>query len=224
MADVIREVNLQDADYVLNLNEVNVEVLSPMDEDKFMYFKDMSELFQVAEVDGKPAAFLIALREGLDDYTSENYIWFSKQYDRFLYVDRIVIDESFRGHSLGRKLYEGVFDHAKATGVPVVTAEIDIIPYNKPSLMFHEAMGFEEVGQQIIRGGEIKVSLQTRTITDETLCPCCGRFHFEEKGAYEICPICGWEDDPVQRRDPDFEGGANSMSLSEARRKYNEEF
>ena len=57
---------------------------------------------------------------------------------------------------------------------------------------------------------------------DDRLCPCCGQHTFDEKGAYEICPVCGWEDDPVQRREPDFEGGANSLSLNEARRKYNE--
>ena len=58
---------------------------------------------------------------------------------------------------------------------------------------------------------------------EDRLCPCCGRHYFEEKDAYEICPVCGWEDDPVQRRDPDFAGGANACSLNEARREYHEE-
>lgn len=58
---------------------------------------------------------------------------------------------------------------------------------------------------------------------DELLCPCCGRHYFTEKNSYEICPVCGWEDDRFQRENPDYEGGANKMSLNEARRKYNEE-
>lgn len=161
---VIRDAGPQDMNWILQLNKVNVEVLSPMDAEKYNYFEGCSELFQAVDADGQPAAFLIALREGIPDYTSENYIWFSKQYDRFLYVDRIVIDEKYRGLHLGRALYEGVFQHARETGVPIVTAEIDIIPYNAPSLKFHEAMGFYEVGQQIIRGGEIKVSLQARDV------------------------------------------------------------
>ena len=53
-------------------------------------------------------------------------------------------------------------------------------------------------------------------------CPVCGEHYFEEIGAYEICPVCGWEDDPLQRREPDFSGGANSMSLNEARKAYRE--
>ena len=160
----IRNVEPKDMEFILELNKTNVEVLSPMDQAKFSYFDKCSDMFQVAEVNGEPAAFLIALREGLEDYTSENYIWFSGQYDRFLYVDRIVIDEKFRGMGLGRKIYEGVFDRAAKAGLSTVTAEIDIEPYNEPSLKFHEAMGFEEVGQQVIRGGEIKVSLQARAI------------------------------------------------------------
>lgn len=162
MEVLIRNVEEKDKDFVLELNRVNVEVLSPMDEEKFDYFVKVSDLFQVAEANGEPVAFLIALREGIPDYTSENYIWFLKQYEKFLYVDRIVIDEKARGLGIGRTIYNGVFAKAVQAGIDKVTAEVDIIPYNDPSLKFHKEMGFKEVGQQVIRGGEIKVSLQVR--------------------------------------------------------------
>ena len=51
----------------------------------------------------------------------------------------------------------------------------------------------------------------------EKRCPCCGQYYFQEKSAFEICPVCGWEDDPLQRREEDFAGGANKISLREAR-------
>ena len=35
-------------------------------------------------------------------------------------------------------------------------------------------------------------------------CPCCGRKRIEKLGDYEICDVCGWEDDPTQSKDPDF--------------------
>jgi len=44
-------------------------------------------------------------------------------------------------------------------------------------------------------------------------CACCGYQTIKAKGDYEICPICFWEDDPVQEADPWFEGGANQPSL-----------
>jgi len=51
-------------------------------------------------------------------------------------------------------------------------------------------------------------------------CPVCDSFKFDEIGKYEICPVCKWEDDPIQRKDPDYEGGANGMSLNAYRLKY----
>ncbi len=160
----IRDYRPEDNDFILDVNETNVEVLSPMDQERLDYFARISDMLRVVEVDGEPAAFLIALREGEPEYKSENYIWFSQKYDQFLYIDRIVIAEGYRGFGLGRKLYREVFTRAKEAGVDIVTCEVDIIPYNEPSLKFHEAMGFREVGQQVIRGGEIKVSLQVRDI------------------------------------------------------------
>ena len=156
---VIRNAEPKDYDFILNVNEVNVEVLSPMPMERMLWLKDMSDMFVVAEVDGELAAFLIAIREG-QPYDSENYVWFSKKYPEFLYIDRIVIDEPFRAMGLGRKLYQAVKDRAREIGVGVVTCEVDTIPYNETSLKFHEAMGFREVGEQIIRGGAIKVSLK----------------------------------------------------------------
>ncbi|MCR5321958.1 MAG: EAL domain-containing protein [Lachnospiraceae bacterium] len=53
-------------------------------------------------------------------------------------------------------------------------------------------------------------------------CPVCGRTLFEQTGKYEICEVCGWEDDPVQLKDPDLAGGANKMSLNESIKAWNE--
>ena len=55
---------------------------------------------------------------------------------------------------------------------------------------------------------------------EDRICPCCREFYFTERNAFEICPVCGWEDDRVQRRDPFFRGGANEESLIEARSAF----
>lgn len=156
----IRKAEEKDYPFILRVNEENVEVLSPMDEERLRKFAEYADLLQVAEVDGVPAAFLIALREGIEFYKSENYLWFSKQYPSFLYIDRIVIDEPYRGMGLGRRMYGEVFARAAETNVPFVTAEIDTIPYNEVSLNFHKVMGFREVGVQSIRDNTVRVSLQ----------------------------------------------------------------
>lgn len=54
-------------------------------------------------------------------------------------------------------------------------------------------------------------------------CLCCGFLTLDEKpgeGTFETCPVCYWDDDPVQDRDPDFEGGANRPSLNQARENF----
>lgn len=51
-------------------------------------------------------------------------------------------------------------------------------------------------------------------------CPCCGSNTIETPDFYEICPVCGWEDDPGQHQNPDDDVGANNISLNEAREAY----
>lgn len=51
-------------------------------------------------------------------------------------------------------------------------------------------------------------------------CPCCGYLVFDERGCYEICPVCFWEDDGVQIADPWFSGGANEPSLEQSQRNF----
>lgn len=50
-------------------------------------------------------------------------------------------------------------------------------------------------------------------------CPCCGYLTLDARppGTWDICAVCWWEDDLVQYSDADFRGGANDVSLNEAR-------
>lgn len=52
-------------------------------------------------------------------------------------------------------------------------------------------------------------------------CPVCGKYTFQSgPGSYEICPVCGWEDDKAQYKDPTLKGGANRLSLKEYKEQY----
>lgn len=59
-------------------------------------------------------------------------------------------------------------------------------------------------------------------ITEKFACPCCGykTFYSEPNGSYDICLVCFWENDPIQLDDPDYEGGANLMSLRQAQQNF----
>lgn len=54
------------------------------------------------------------------------------------------------------------------------------------------------------------------------ICPVCGTKCQGEYDEYDVCENCGWEDDHLQRDEPDYSGGANEMSLNEARKAWAE--
>ncbi len=55
-------------------------------------------------------------------------------------------------------------------------------------------------------------------------CPCCGFRTLSERGMYEICPVCFWEDDGQDDRDAEIvRGGPNyELSLTQARQHFRE--
>jgi|tagenome__1003787_1003787.scaffolds.fasta_scaffold20741055_2 hypothetical protein len=55
-------------------------------------------------------------------------------------------------------------------------------------------------------------------------CPCCRYRTLEERGGFDICPVCFWEDDGQDDQDADIiRGGPNgSLSLSQARSNFKE--
>jgi len=53
-------------------------------------------------------------------------------------------------------------------------------------------------------------------------CPCCRYKTLKERGAFEICPVCYWEDDGQDDKDADVvRGGPNGkLSLAQARANF----
>src|SRR4051794_35124437 len=53
-------------------------------------------------------------------------------------------------------------------------------------------------------------------------CPCCGYITLPERGSYELCPICFWEDDGQDDHDAEQvrRGPNGNLSLAEARRNF----
>ena len=94
------------------------------------------------------AAMIVLMVEDCG-YHSPNYAWFSARFDRFAYVDRIVVRDDQAGQGLGRLLYDGAATWARQAGQPVLTAEVSVEPPNERSLEFHRRYGFVEIGRQV---------------------------------------------------------------------------
>ena len=54
-------------------------------------------------------------------------------------------------------------------------------------------------------------------------CPVCGKTVFSEYNSYEICEVCGWEDETSSERYPEEESIANGCSLYEFMCKYDKQ-
>lgn len=52
-------------------------------------------------------------------------------------------------------------------------------------------------------------------------CPCCGIRTLEERGVFDICLVCWWEDDGLDNRNAEMQSGPNEgLSLTQARLNY----
>lgn len=83
--------------------------------------------------------------------------------------------------------------------------------YLYPEGDFEIIEGKEQL-EDMCRAGDI--------IPQGQICPVCGEHTFELNDSDEVCPVCGWKDDRWQRENPDFEGGANKMSLNQYREAW----
>lgn len=88
--------------------------------------------------------YIICMREG-SAYGSENYKFFTQRLKKFLYVDRVAINEQHRRAGLGQAIYEDIFAQAISDSLPIAL-EVNTQPVNQPSLNFHEKMGFDRIG------------------------------------------------------------------------------
>lgn len=48
-------------------------------------------------------------------------------------------------------------------------------------------------------------------------CPVCGQYEFEQVNSWDFCPVCGWMDDIMYEKDPDYAGGFFLISLNKAK-------
>ena len=141
---MLRPVRDSDLPDVLALNAANVEMLAPMDADRFATLRSWSDRFSVIESGGSFAGFVVTFAPG-SDYDSENYRWFSERYDDFYYLDRVVLLPEVRRLGLGTRAYTELERLAAAHGR--MALEVNLVPRNDVSLGFHAHRGYVEVGR-----------------------------------------------------------------------------
>ena len=153
----IRPTVVEDLGPALALNNGSVPALNELDAAELERLLGMAALALTAEVDGAFAGFCITFPPGVE-YASLNYGWFSRNYDDFVYLDRIAVDPVYRRFGIGRAFYSHVVERFAGVFAHLL-CEVNIRPRNEASLLFHHSIGFREVGQQDTDGGNKTVSL-----------------------------------------------------------------
>jgi len=137
-------------DQILRINERFVHWLAPLDRDELKHVLGIASYSrQINQAQG----VLIGYGHDANYPGHENMQWFSRMFDLYFYIDRIIIDESALGRGYGRLLYADIENFARASGYPRLTCEVSIIPDNPGSHSFHERMGFRPCGEQIYKPG-----------------------------------------------------------------------
>ena len=142
--DTFNDVQLQS---IYNLNQANTPEVGSLE--SMTHLKKLIELSAYNLLvldDDEIVGFIICIRED-SAYKSENYQFFTQRLKKFLYVDRVAIDERHRRAGLGQAIYEDIFVQASADNLPIAL-EVNTQPVNQISLNFHEKMGFDKVGSR----------------------------------------------------------------------------
>ncbi len=159
----LRDAKHSDIDKIVKINKSAIPAVNYVSYNEFEWFLNRKLYFKIAEnYQGAISGFLLVLPSGLE-YKSLNYKWFSGRYDKFAYIDRIVIMDEFKKNGIGKSLY---LDLEKNIGeYELIACEFNIEPPNPISKKFHESLNYENVGHQLTENQTKKVSLMIKQIS-----------------------------------------------------------
>ena len=130
-------------DDLLRVNNASATETSHLSRERF---DQLISAARVALFIAPAAAFLLAFEQS-DHYEGGHFLWFRKRFDKFVYIDRVVVALEHRRHGFGRMLYADLFKRATHLGHTRVVCEVNLQPPNPVSDRFHALLGFAEVGR-----------------------------------------------------------------------------
>jgi hypothetical protein len=156
----LREPTRADWPLLLELNRASVRELSELDERRLEELLSFSHRSLVVERAEGVVAFALAMAPGTA-YDSRNYRWFSDRFERFLYLDRVVVAEGQRRRGIATQLYDAM--EGTAASFERMVCDVNVRPPNHASLVFHGARGYREVGR-LAHGSEKVVALMSKQL------------------------------------------------------------
>ena len=152
----LREMCAGDHSRVLELNLASEHHLSPLDRGRLEWISALACRCVVVESAVEVVGFAFSIAPD-SAYDSRNYAWLSQRFERFLYVDRVVVCERSRRRGIATLIYDELEVTAVAFGR--VVCDINVEPPNEASLAFHRARGYREQGRLTHPDGHIAALL-----------------------------------------------------------------
>lgn len=142
---MIRTLRTTDLELIHKWNQSTVPKVNSLTFEEFrLQSVNCTYSYILCSTDSMPVGFIF-LYDEKTEYDSLNYLYFKSRYQKFLYVDRIIIAGEHQKKGYGQQLYDFVID---THNPDIFCCEVNITPPNRQSLSFHHKYGFKEIGQQ----------------------------------------------------------------------------
>lgn len=145
---------------ILKNNQEFVDWLSPLEA------LELAALLQSAsyarQIEAGQGVLIAFTSENI--YKSENVDWLQARFDNFVYIDRVIISGNAQGKGYGARLYDDVEVFARENGYTHIVCEVNTVPDNPGSHIFHEKRGFKVCGEADINAGAKRVRYYAKQI------------------------------------------------------------
>ena len=147
---------------VLALNATAEGLVEPLGPDRLDWLRLIAAHAAVVDLDGRPAGFVLTFTPG-SAYDGLEFGWFSQNYaDRFLFIERIVVDPEHHRQGIATVVYRAIERAAQPFDRAVTRVRSD--PPDQAGLAFHAARDYVEVAKQRHANGTTNVLL-TKDVT-----------------------------------------------------------
>ncbi|GIT75841.1 MAG: hypothetical protein Ct9H300mP31_03720 [Acidimicrobiaceae bacterium] len=144
----IRPAESDDLARLVELNNAAVPAVNHLTLDEMAWFLQVAHLCLVAEVpeDGPGSGFPCRSGRSRVFLRQSQLEYFCDRYDRFLYVDRVLLFPVAWGRGLGQGFYRAFI--ASAVGHTHLCAEVNTVPRNKRPSGLSSTFGFKAIGER----------------------------------------------------------------------------
>ena len=140
----LRAANTQDLPDILTVNRQSIPGVTQLCSRDLVAILATAPYFRVATVASQVVGYVIGYLAG-SPYGGEEFAWFQRRYQTFLYVDQVAVVGHLRGTGIGAQLYQDVEGWARTRSVPLLTCEVHLSPPNPGSVRFHTRHGYHPV-------------------------------------------------------------------------------